>query len=76
MNRILLVRGRGIRELLEFKIYNRWGHLVFSTTDYTKGWDGTYQGQLQPIDTYVWVVTVRNYSDEIIKKKGTVLLMR
>jgi gliding motility-associated-like protein len=76
VNRILLVRGRGIKEVLEFKIYNRWGHLIFSSTDRAKGWDGTYQGKAQPVDTYIWVVTVRNFNDEIIKKQGTVLLMR
>lgn len=76
INSVLKVRGRGIRELLEYKIYNRWGNLVFSSTDLSKGWDGKYQGKDQPIDTYVWTVIVKNYSDEIIKKKGTVLLMR
>jgi gliding motility-associated-like protein len=75
-NRILYVRGRGIRELLEFKIFNRWGHMVYSSTDLYNGWDGTYQGREQPIDTYIWMVTVKTWGGQIIKKKGSVLLLR
>ena len=43
VNGIFKVRGRGIKQLLEFNIYNRYGNIVFSTTDLEQGWDGTYQ---------------------------------
>lgn len=60
-----------------FSIYNRWGVLVFTTTDSMRGWDGTIAGQQQPADTYVWVV---EYNNPIVKrtmlKKGTVELIR
>ena len=79
-NRILSPKGFGIEELLEFKIYNRWGNLVFSSNDISKGWDGKYQGKDQPIDTYIYVVTARMATPDgngILKTiKGTVLLMR
>ncbi len=79
-NRILSPKGFGIEELLEFKIYNRWGNLVFSSNDISKGWDGKYQGKDQPIDTYIYTVTARMATPDgagIIKKiKGTVLLIR
>jgi len=39
------IMNAGILELMEFKIYNRWGELVFETNDITKGWDGTFKGK-------------------------------
>ena len=52
--------GNGINEdNFNFTIYNRWGEIVFQTTDVnemlTSGWDGTSNGQQQPVGTYVWV---------------------
>lgn len=41
----------------EFRIYNRWGELVFESSDPTKGWDGTYKGVDQELDVYVYVVS-------------------
>ncbi len=35
------------------RIYNRWGELVFESTDIAIGWDGWYRGQLSPQDVYV-----------------------
>ena len=61
---------------LLFKIYNRFGRLVFETKDWTKKWDGTISGLPQPAGTYVWIL---NYTDEDNKKvslKGTSVLIR
>jgi gliding motility-associated-like protein len=41
-------------ENYEFEIFDRWGLLVFSSTIYTEGWDGTYKGEYAPIDTYTY----------------------
>jgi gliding motility-associated-like protein len=45
-------------ELDAFKmmIFNRWGEKVFETTNYKVGWDGVYNGEPQPIATYVFLV--------------------
>lgn len=75
-NNILYVRGRGIKQILEFKIFNRWGNVVFSTTDIEKGWDGTYQGKQQPIDTYIYSLTVEQYNGSTTTERGTILLLR
>ena len=60
-----------------FAIYNRWGQLVFATTDASQGWDGRVDGHSAVSGTYVWVIEYRN---PIIKKdmmrKGTVELVR
>jgi gliding motility-associated-like protein len=62
---------------LEFKVYNRFGQLVFETRDWTKKWDGTMNGHSQGTGTYVWTL---NYTDGITGKKnflqGTSVLIR
>ena len=50
--------------------------VVFSTTDLTKGWDGTYQGKEQPIDTYIYTLTTEQYNGTKTTEKGTILLLR
>jgi gliding motility-associated-like protein len=59
------------------KIFNRWGQLIFSSTNIVTGWDGSFQEKPQPADTYVWQL---GYNDKQTGKfhyqKGTVLLIR
>lgn len=50
-NDIMYVRSSIVEELV-FRIYNRWGELVFETTDITQGWDGTFKGKLSDPDVY------------------------
>ncbi len=57
VNYIFKIQDRGIVSLVSFNIYNRWGVLVFSTSDINQGWDGTYKAAPQPMDVYVYVVT-------------------
>ncbi|MBA3900714.1 MAG: PKD domain-containing protein, partial [Bacteroidetes bacterium] len=71
------VRGWGIKRLIEFNIYNRWGEMVFSTNDIEIGWDGTYKGVLQNLETYAYTVVVETFVDERpLVKKGYVKLLR
>jgi gliding motility-associated-like protein len=39
-----------------FDIYNRWGELIFTSTDRNEGWNGTYRSLKCKVDTYVWVL--------------------
>ena len=68
----------GIASFQHIKIFNRWGNLVFQTssTDPEQGWDGTYQGQPQPADTYTWVVRGVGDNGREIRKSGSVILIR
>lgn len=76
-NRIVKVRGWGIKRLLEFKIYNRWGQLVFSSDDINKGWDGTFNGVEQGPDTYIYHAVVETWNNgKTLSKKGNILLIR
>ncbi|MBL7766426.1 MAG: gliding motility-associated C-terminal domain-containing protein [Chitinophagaceae bacterium] len=63
----------------EFRIYNRWGQEVFSTRDISKGWDGTYKGQVQNSDTYHYVVVYQCNDKGVISQKiakGDLILVR
>jgi gliding motility-associated-like protein len=66
----------GIVQLEFFRVYDRWGKLMFSTSEYMKGWDGTYGGQPAAVNTYVWVVQGKNINNETVLRKGTVTLLR
>lgn len=64
-------------EQLNFRVFNRWGQLVFHSTDWTKKWDGTIQGIPQATGTYVWMLEyVHRDTKEKVFKKGTVTLIR
>lgn len=67
----------GSLELFEFSVYNRFGELVFQTTDATKGWNGFYKTQLQPSSTFAWKIRYRfagAVTDSMLK--GTVMLIQ
>ncbi|HXS36456.1 MAG TPA: gliding motility-associated C-terminal domain-containing protein, partial [Flavipsychrobacter sp.] len=74
-NDILYVRGAAIATL-DFRIYNRWGEMVFETKDQSIGWDGTYKGQPQPIDAYAYILNVSFVDGTTLQKKGNVTLLR
>jgi gliding motility-associated-like protein len=62
---------------LQFRVYNRWGQMVFETTNWLNKWDGTVGGHPAPAGTYVWTLA---YTDpdtgKRIFQKGTSLLIR
>lgn len=62
---------------LEFRVYNRYGQLVFETKDWTKKWDGTIAGKPQPTGTYVWMLEYINRdTGKKYAFKGTTVLIR
>jgi|GEM_PF-2264637 len=61
----------------ELMIYNRWGELVFRTTDLRQGWNGTFRGVPQDTNTFVWMARYRKRTGEPeIIRKGTFVLIR
>ncbi len=65
-----------VQRLMEFRVFNRWGQEVFSTTDITKGWDGKWKGVTQDIGTYEYIIRV-GYADQTTEMyKGSVQLIR
>ncbi len=56
-------------------VFNRWGKLVFETSELLKGWDGKYDGEEVPMETYMFVATMETRCG-VKKYKGTVTLIR
>ncbi|HEX7904085.1 MAG TPA: PKD domain-containing protein [Chitinophagaceae bacterium] len=66
----------GIQRINYFRIYNRWGQMVFSTSTNGHGWDGRINGTLQSTNTFVWLVSAVDYLGKAYFQKGTVTLIR
>jgi gliding motility-associated-like protein len=60
----------------DLKIYDRWGEMVFETTDVSKSWDGTYKGKDCQQDNYVYYATGVKKDQQPFSLKGTVTLVR
>jgi gliding motility-associated-like protein len=66
----------GITEIMFFKILNRWGQVIYSSKNTSRGWDGTRNGTPQPSGTYVWMVEGKTSTGSVLKKQGTLVLIR
>lgn len=66
----------GIVNVSYFRIYNRWGQLVYDSPAYLKGWDGTINGKKGTADTYVWIIGGLDVGGKTLEKSGTVTLLR
>jgi len=67
---------KGIASLNYFRIFNRWGNMVFETTDINKGWDGSFNGVPQPFGVYVYEVEATTSTGKIFEKHGNTTLIR
>ena len=82
-NDAFMLYGFGLAEV-DFRIFNRWGHEVWSTTDVlelqTMGWDGKSNSDDQPSGTYVWKMTGTTITGAPLSfngnNQGTILLRR
>ncbi|HLL96576.1 MAG TPA: gliding motility-associated C-terminal domain-containing protein, partial [Spirosoma sp.] len=78
MNDVLQVFASYVSDY-EFRIYNRWGELIFVSTNPEQKWDGTYRGAAYPSMLYPYVVSFKSESfpeRERVVKRGSVLLIR
>lgn len=66
----------GIVQMDFFRVYDRWGKLMYSSAQYLQGWNGYYNGEPASVGTYVWVVQGKNIDNETVIRKGTVTLVR
>ncbi len=62
------------------QVYDRWGQMIFDTNDPNEGWDGTVNGEMVPVGTYVWRAVFSGYeingeSSGEIEKSGTVTVL-
>ena len=70
-----IVIGVGIARMV-FRIYNRWGQLMFESTDRKNGWDGRFKGKDQPMDVYAYTLDAEFFDGKKIKKQGDITLLR
>ncbi len=66
----------GIATTEWFRIFNRYGELVFETGQTLKGWDGTFKGIKQAVGNYIWMVRAKGNDGKTIEMKGNVVLIR
>lgn len=67
---------KGIKKVNSYKIYNRWGQVVFDgANDLNASWDGTFNGEEQPMGVYVYYVSATTiYGTEIVLSENLTLI--
>jgi gliding motility-associated-like protein len=80
-NDVFYPRGAGIKTIKFFRIYNRWGELLFERTNFnvndaSNAWDGTYQGGEPKTDVFVYVVDAVCSTGKRVLVKGDVTIVR
>jgi gliding motility-associated-like protein len=76
LNDRLKVKGWGIKELVYFQIVNRFGAIVYESTDINEGWDGYTKGTLQEAGIYNYRVKVISYDNKVRTTQGAVELIK
>lgn len=60
----------------DFRIFNRWGQLIFQTNTPNEGWNGMFKGTAQPKDVYVYYITAEGGCNGTFERKGTFVLIK
>ncbi len=68
--------GDSVQEILEFKVFNRWGQRVYNNENPQQGWDGRFNGTAQPSDVYAYVIQLGLVGGTVETLKGDVTLIR
>jgi gliding motility-associated-like protein len=74
-NEKLFVRAVNLQEM-RFSIFNRWGEQVFTTTDQTVGWDGTFKGREVDPEVFVYYLDAICVGGETYFEKGNITVIR
>jgi gliding motility-associated-like protein len=74
-NSIVKVQGFGISSMI-FRIYNRWGQMVFESNNQFQGWDGNFKGNPQPMDVYAYTLEATYFDGTKTTRKGNITLIR
>ena len=80
-NDVFYPRGSGVFKILNLKVFDRWGEVVFersnfNANDATAGWDGTFKGKQLPPDVFVYTLQVMCDNNSILTFKGNIALIR
>jgi len=74
-NDLFRIVDLGRHPLTDFRIFNRWGEMVFNTADPNQGWDGSHEGVAQDMDVYYYIVKFKCDGKQV-SKIGEVTLIR
>ena len=66
----------GIRSTDYFRVFNRYGQLMYETRQWMQGWDGTQNGKPASSGTYVWIIKGVDKNGSVVEMKGTVILVK
>jgi gliding motility-associated-like protein len=76
INDVLYINLISAKELHYFRVFNRYSKQVFETTNPAIGWDGKVRGQLQGVDTYVWIAEIVTKDNKQATMQGTVTILK
>jgi gliding motility-associated-like protein len=76
LNEVLRPTLMGVKELEFFRIYNRWGQMMFETKTKRDGWDGKVNGKPQATGVVVWEAQALGVDGKVYAQKGTSVLLR
>ena len=66
----------GMQKLNYFRVFNRYGEMVYNVATIDEGWDGRYKGEPQSSGAFMWMVSALDYEGKPYVGKGTVVLIR
>jgi gliding motility-associated-like protein len=66
----------GVKQLKYFRVFNRWGQLIFETKTSDRGWDGKLSGVLQSSQLVVWIAEGIGVDGRVYSRKGSTVLIR
>ncbi len=58
-----------------FRVYNRWGKLLFQMQSDKPGWDGRVKGQLYELQTVVWMIEAVDVDGKTHQRQGTTIIL-
>jgi len=76
LNDVLRAIPVGISKFRYFRIYDRWGSMIFNTVDPLTGWDGRIKGTEQPTATYIWMAEGVDYRGNVVQRRGSVIIIK
>ena len=75
-NDVLHVKVIGYVQLTFFRIFNRYGELIYETHRLNDGWNGKYRGTMQPDGAFVWMAEGKDINGKRIAAKGSFVLIK
>lgn len=76
LNDILKAIPVGLKEFRYFRVFNRWGQIVFYTNNPVNGWDGRTGFALPLAGAYTWTAEGVDYKGNLVQRKGVVIIVR